>query len=208
MRLYLYLWYAQEATSQYLRALFGQKENFTVYFSRKRRLLLHPNTAQRSFFPLQSFSRKTLRRLARKARVNKERVYRIVHMAPGYPKNEYSLNLINSIWPPAVAVKSSIRKSRENAACWMPVIFFWHVIDQSEEYREIGRGGNLFVQVPVCNTTQIKRLRGIHHIVAASGNNTTISVDIFFWLFRSTNDNFMIACNEISIAHVFSLPLF
>ena len=203
MRLYLYLWHAQGATSQYLRALFGQKENFTVYFSRKRRLLLHPNTAQRSFFLLQSFSRKTLRRLARKARVNKERVYRIVHMAPGYPKNEYSLNLINSIWPPAVAVKSSVRKSRENAACWMPVIFFWHVIDQSEEYREIGRGGNLFVQVQVCNTTQIKRLRGIHHIVAASGNNTTISVDIFFWLFRSTNDNFMIACNEISVFHFF-----
>ena len=137
-----------------------------------------------------------------------ERVYRIVHMAPGHPINEYSLNLINSIWPPAVAVKSFIRKSRKNAACWMLVISFWHVIDQSEEYREIGRGGNLFVQVQVCNTTQIKRLRGIHHIVAASGNNTTISVDIFFWLFRSTNDNFMIACNEISIAHVFSLPLF
>ena len=45
---------------------------------------------------------------------------------------------------------------------------FWHVIDLSEEYREIGRGDNLFVQVQVqvCNTTQIKRL---HDIVAASG---------------------------------------
>ena len=41
------------------RSLFGQKENFTVYFSGKRRSLLHPNTAQRSFSPLQSFSRKT-----------------------------------------------------------------------------------------------------------------------------------------------------
>ena len=43
------------ALAQYLRALFGQKENFTVYFSVKRRSLLHPNTAQRSFFLLQSF---------------------------------------------------------------------------------------------------------------------------------------------------------
>ena len=47
------------AFAQYLRALFGQKENFNVYFSGKRRSLLHPNTAQRSFFPLQSFSMKT-----------------------------------------------------------------------------------------------------------------------------------------------------
>ena len=54
------LWDAQGtlAIAQYLRALFGQKENFTVYFSGKRRLLLHPNTAQRFFSPLQSFSRK------------------------------------------------------------------------------------------------------------------------------------------------------
>ena len=36
--------------AQYLCSLFGQKENFTVYFSEKRRSLLHPNTAQRSFF--------------------------------------------------------------------------------------------------------------------------------------------------------------
>ena len=37
----------------------GKKEDFNVHFSGKRRSLLHPNTAQRSFFPLQSFSRKT-----------------------------------------------------------------------------------------------------------------------------------------------------
>ena len=36
--------------------------SFTVYFSEKRRSLLHPNTAQRSFFPLQSYSKKTLRK--------------------------------------------------------------------------------------------------------------------------------------------------
>ena len=58
-------------------------------------------------------------------------------MTHEHPINKYSLNLINSIWPPALAVKSFIRKSRENAACWMLVIFFWHVIDQSEEYREL-----------------------------------------------------------------------
>ena len=41
--------------AQYLRTFFGQKENFTVYFSGKRRSLLHPNTAQRSFFPITIF---------------------------------------------------------------------------------------------------------------------------------------------------------
>ena len=74
------------ALAQYLRALLGQKGNFTVYFSGKRRSLFHPNTTQRSFFPLQSFSTKTLRKeLARKARVNTERVYRMVFMPPGHP---------------------------------------------------------------------------------------------------------------------------
>ena len=53
------------ALAQYLRALFGQKENFNVYFSGKRRSLLHLNTAQRSFFPITM------------------RVYRIVLMPPG-----------------------------------------------------------------------------------------------------------------------------
>ena len=55
------------ALAQYLRALFGQKENFNVYFSGKRRSLLHPNTAQRSFFPLQYFSRKTERKIGPKS---------------------------------------------------------------------------------------------------------------------------------------------
>ena len=56
--------------AQYLQALFGQKENFNVYFLGKRRSSLHPNTAQRSFFPLQSFSGKTKEKMARKARLN------------------------------------------------------------------------------------------------------------------------------------------
>ena len=39
---------------------------FIEYFSGKRSSLLHPNTAQRSFFPLQSYSKKPLRKKAAK----------------------------------------------------------------------------------------------------------------------------------------------
>ena len=59
-------------------SLFGQKENFTVYFSGKRRSLLHPKTEQPLFFLGKCL-------LARKARVNTKRVYRIVLMPPGHP---------------------------------------------------------------------------------------------------------------------------
>ena len=38
------------ALPQYLCTLFGEKENFTVYFLGKRQSLLHPNMAQQSFF--------------------------------------------------------------------------------------------------------------------------------------------------------------
>ena len=37
-------------------------QTYTVYFWGKRRSSLHPNTAQRSFFPLKSYSKKTLRK--------------------------------------------------------------------------------------------------------------------------------------------------
>ena len=61
--------------TQYLRALFGQKENFNVYFF-----------TSDLFFPLQSFSRKTnKKKLAWRARVNIERVYRILLMPPVHP---------------------------------------------------------------------------------------------------------------------------
>ena len=50
---------AKGALAQYLRESFGQKKNLTEYFSGKTRSLLHSNKAQRSFFPLQSFARKT-----------------------------------------------------------------------------------------------------------------------------------------------------
>ena len=43
------------AVAQFLRAFFEQNENFNVYFSGKRRSLLHPNTAQRSFFRITIF---------------------------------------------------------------------------------------------------------------------------------------------------------
>ena len=39
----------------------------------------------------------------------------------------------------AIAVKSFIRKARQNAAS------HWYVINQWDEYREIGHGDNLFV---------------------------------------------------------------
>ena len=62
---------------------FGQKENFTVYFSGKRRSLLHPNTTQRPFFSHYNlFLGKLKEKLARKAHVNTQRVYRIVLMPP------------------------------------------------------------------------------------------------------------------------------
>ena len=54
IRLKEYYGMPRGALAQYLHALFGQKENFNVYF----RSLLHPKTAQRSFFSLQFFSRK------------------------------------------------------------------------------------------------------------------------------------------------------
>ena len=41
--------------------------SFIVYFSGKRRSLLHPNRAQGSFFPLESYSKKTLRKNAPKS---------------------------------------------------------------------------------------------------------------------------------------------
>ena len=49
---------------------------------KKRRLLLHPNTAQLSFFPLESYSEKSLRKNVPKgARTNKQNVL----MPPGHP---------------------------------------------------------------------------------------------------------------------------
>ena len=69
----------QGALAQYLRAYFGQKGKFTVYFSGKGRSLLHLNTAQRSIFfsHYNLFLEKLKVILPRKARV-------IVLMPPGH----------------------------------------------------------------------------------------------------------------------------
>ena len=56
--------------------------SFTVYFSGKRRSLLHQNTAQESFLPLKSHSKKTLRTNVPKS-VRKYK--RNVLMPPGHP---------------------------------------------------------------------------------------------------------------------------
>ena len=73
--------------------------SFPVYFSGKRRSLLHPNTVQRSFFPLQSYYGKTLRKNAPKgARGNTKRVFRNV-LTPHWVSHNHSLNLTNSIGP-------------------------------------------------------------------------------------------------------------
>ena len=72
VRLYLYLWYAQGALAQYLRALFGQKENFTVYFSRKMRSFSSIQTRHNDLFfsNCNLFQGKLKEELARKTRVN------------------------------------------------------------------------------------------------------------------------------------------
>ena len=57
------------------------------------------------FFSLQSFSRKTCRKIGRKARVNTERVYRIVLMPTGHPIILLKANKFNMA---AVSVKRSI----------------------------------------------------------------------------------------------------
>ena len=67
--------------------------SFTIYFSGKRRSLLHPNTAQGSFFPLESYSKKTLRKnVPKSARKYKRNVL----IPPGHPtillkSNEFNM---------------------------------------------------------------------------------------------------------------------
>ena len=53
---------------------------FAVYFSLKRRSLLHPNTVQGYFFPLQSYPKKTLN-VPKSAQNNKRNVL----IPPGHP---------------------------------------------------------------------------------------------------------------------------
>ena len=69
---------------RYLRALFVQKENFTVYFSEKGDHYYIQTRHNDLFFPLQSSLGKLTENSARKERVNTERVYRIVLIPPGH----------------------------------------------------------------------------------------------------------------------------
>ena len=66
---------------------------FHCIFLGKRRSLLHPKKAQRSFFPLQSHSNKTLGKNAPK---NALKYKRNVLMPPGHT---IILLRINSVWP-------------------------------------------------------------------------------------------------------------
>ena len=83
------LWNAQGELAQYLRSLFWQKENFTVYFSGKKAIIITSKlTAQRSFFSHYNlFLGKLKEKSAQKARVNTERVYRILLMPPSASHN-------------------------------------------------------------------------------------------------------------------------
>ena len=74
----------------------------TVYFSEKRLSLLHPNTAQRSFFLLQSYSKKTLRKNVPKST---RKYKRKVLMPPAHPIILHKSNQFNMA---AISVKRSI----------------------------------------------------------------------------------------------------
>ena len=79
----------------------------SVYFLGKRQSLLHPNTAQGSFFQLQSYSKKTLRKklMPRKVLVNTKG---IVLMPPGHPIILLKSNLFNTA---VLLLKRSIARS-------------------------------------------------------------------------------------------------
>ena len=66
-------------------------------------------------------------------------------------------------------------------------------------------GGGVSISLP----PTLYHDRGLNlRVRQRSGKNATISVHIFFWHFWATNNNFVVASNENSIANVFSLPLF
>ena len=70
------------ATRSVLTRALQAKRELHCYFSGKGD---HYYIQTRSFFPLQFFYRKLKEKSARKARVNTERVYRIVLMPPEHP---------------------------------------------------------------------------------------------------------------------------
>ena len=81
---------------------------FTVYFSGKRRSLLHPNKAQRSFFP---FYNLILRKIFRKNAPKGPRKYLTVCGHPPLPPGQSIILLKSNLFNmAAVLVKRSIRR--------------------------------------------------------------------------------------------------
>ena len=95
------------ALAQYSTAPFGQKENFTVYFSGKRRSfnITSKHSTTIFFSHYNPFPGKLKEKLVRKARVNTEREYRIVLMPTGYPIILLKCNKFNMA---AVSLERSI----------------------------------------------------------------------------------------------------
>ena len=74
------------ALAQYLRMLFGQKRELQGIFLGKKASMITSKHGTTIFFSHYNlFLGKLKEKLARKARVNTERVYRIVLMSPGHP---------------------------------------------------------------------------------------------------------------------------
>ena len=87
-------------------ARFSGKKRTSLYISRERGDHYHIQTRHNDFFShCNLFLGKLKEKLARKARVNTERVHRIVLMPPGYPIILLKSNLLNMS---AVSVKRSI----------------------------------------------------------------------------------------------------
>ena len=87
---------------------FRAKRELNCLFLGERRSLLHPNTAQRSFF-----LGKLKEKLARKARVNTERVCLIVFLPPVHPIILLKSNKFNMA---AVSVKRPFVRPQQNTS--------------------------------------------------------------------------------------------
>ena len=91
--------------SVFTRAFRAKRELHYIFLGKKE-IIIKSNTAQRSFSLITIFFLGELNeKLARKARVNTERVYRIVLMPPGHPIILLKSNKFNMA---AVSVKRSI----------------------------------------------------------------------------------------------------
>ena len=80
--------------------------SFTGYYTVNRRSLIHPIPAQRSLFPLESYCKKTLKKMPRRALVNTKQN---VLMPPGHPiillnSNLFSMATVSVKWSIAVCI--------------------------------------------------------------------------------------------------------